>query len=63
MSDLAVYPTVRRAPFYEKLSDGRVRCGLCERRCIIPQGSKGFCNISKFLCCMLISALSEGKLI
>jgi len=44
MSDLAAYPTVRKALFYEELPDGRVRCGLCERRCMIPQGSKGFCK-------------------
>jgi len=44
MSELTNYPTVREALFYEKLSDGRVRCSLCERRCEISQGSKGFCK-------------------
>jgi len=42
--DLTAYQTVRDALFYEKLSNGRVRCSLCERRCEIPQGSKGFCK-------------------
>jgi len=44
MSDLTAYPTVRKALFYEKLSDGTVRCSLCERRCEISLGSKGFCR-------------------
>ena len=44
MSDLTAYPTVREALFYEKLKDGKVKCSLCERRCEIPQGSKGFCK-------------------
>jgi pyruvate formate lyase activating enzyme len=39
-----VYPTIREALFYEKLSDSRVRCTLCERRCEIAEGSKGFCK-------------------
>ncbi len=44
MSDLTTYPTVREALFYEKLSDGKVRCSLCERRCEVLQGSRGFCK-------------------
>jgi len=44
MSDLTKYPTVRKATFYEKLFDGKVRCTLCERKCEIPLGSKGFCK-------------------
>lgn len=44
MSELTAYPTVREALFYEKLPDGMVRCSLCERRCEITQGSKGFCK-------------------
>lgn len=44
MSDLAAYPTVREALFYEKLLNGKVKCSLCERRCEIPPGSKGFCK-------------------
>jgi len=44
MSDLTIYPTVRKATFYEKLSDDMVRCRLCERECEISPGSKGFCK-------------------
>jgi len=44
MPELTTYPTVREALFYEKLPDGRVRCSLCERRCEIFPGYKGFCK-------------------
>jgi len=37
-------PTVRRSRFYENLSDQKVRCGACERRCTIPHGQVGFCK-------------------
>jgi len=44
MSDLTTRPTVREAIFYEKLKNGKVKCSVCERRCEIPQGAKGFCR-------------------
>jgi len=44
MPKLFEYPTVQKAKFYEKLCGNIVRCGLCERKCQIPQGSKGFCK-------------------
>lgn len=44
MSNLTTYPTVREALFYEKLPDGKVRCNLCERRCEVPQSTRGFCK-------------------
>ncbi|MGQ9642169.1 MAG: AmmeMemoRadiSam system radical SAM enzyme [Candidatus Bathycorpusculaceae bacterium] len=44
MFDLTSYPTVRKAIFYEKLANDKVRCSLCERRCEIPSGTKGFCK-------------------
>jgi len=44
MAKLIEYPTVHKALFYEKLSHDSVRCSLCERRCKIPQGTKGFCK-------------------
>jgi len=44
MSNLTSYPTVRKAIFYEKLSNNTVRCTLCERKCEIPVSSKGFCR-------------------
>jgi len=37
-------PTAREAVLYEKLADGKVRCGLCERRCTIPPDMKGYCK-------------------
>jgi pyruvate formate lyase activating enzyme len=38
------YPTVHEALLYEKLSGDKVKCGLCERRCLISPGQKGFCK-------------------
>ncbi|WXG45989.1 MAG: hypothetical protein WED05_04880 [Candidatus Atabeyarchaeum deiterrae] len=35
---------VRESPLYERLSRGRVRCGVCERRCTIDKGKAGFCR-------------------
>ena len=36
-------PTVRESPLYEKLNE-KVRCGVCERRCVIRLGKKSFCK-------------------
>jgi pyruvate formate lyase activating enzyme len=44
MPDLTTYPTVRKAIFYEKLANNKVKCNLCERKCEIALGSKGFCK-------------------
>lgn len=44
MSKLVEYPTVLKAEFYEKCPNGVVQCSLCERRCEIAEGSKGFCK-------------------
>jgi len=41
---LLQYPTVHEALLYEKLPDDKVRCSLCERRCLILPGQKGFCK-------------------
>ncbi|MBC7108737.1 MAG: AmmeMemoRadiSam system radical SAM enzyme [Methanomassiliicoccales archaeon] len=35
---------VREAILYETIGDSRVRCGLCERRCVIASGARGFCK-------------------
>lgn len=35
---------VRKALLYNKLSGERVRCGLCERHCVIFPGGLGFCK-------------------
>lgn len=37
-------PVRPEARFYEKLDDGRVRCLLCPRRCVIQPGGRGFCR-------------------
>lgn len=37
-------PWFTTSRFYEKLSEGRVQCTVCERRCIIPEGATGFCS-------------------
>jgi pyruvate formate lyase activating enzyme len=42
--ELLQYSTVHEALLYEKLKGDKVRCGLCERRCLIPPGLKGFCK-------------------
>ena len=42
--ELLRYPTVHEALLYEKLPDDKVRCNLCERRCLISPGLKGFCK-------------------
>ncbi|HEY5974710.1 MAG TPA: AmmeMemoRadiSam system radical SAM enzyme [Geobacteraceae bacterium] len=36
---------MREASFYEKLPDGRVRCGLCRFRCHIGDGQRGICSV------------------
>ncbi|MGA3296061.1 MAG: radical SAM protein [Candidatus Bathyarchaeia archaeon] len=35
---------VLRAALADRLSDGRVRCGLCSRRCVTRSGQRGFCK-------------------
>jgi len=38
-------PGVKEAMFWSPLSDGRVRCDLCHRRCIIVPGAYGACGV------------------
>lgn len=35
---------LHEARYYEKLSDQRVQCQLCFRRCVISEGERGFCR-------------------
>ena len=35
---------LQEARFYERLPRGNVRCGLCFRRCVIPEGARGVCR-------------------
>jgi len=44
VKELLQYPTVREALLYEKLSNDKVRCSLCERRCAVAPGSRGTCK-------------------
>ncbi|MEM2129824.1 MAG: AmmeMemoRadiSam system radical SAM enzyme [Candidatus Bathyarchaeia archaeon] len=32
---------------YEKIRDNKIKCNLCSRRCLIPDGSTGFCRVRK----------------
>ncbi|MCR4419497.1 MAG: AmmeMemoRadiSam system radical SAM enzyme [Clostridia bacterium] len=36
---------MQEAAFYEKLDEGRVRCGLCPHRCVLAPGKKGICGV------------------
>jgi len=38
------YPP-KEAKFYTSLEDNLVRCRLCFRRCLIPEGKRGFCKV------------------
>ena len=42
-------PWCRKALLYEKLGNGKVKCNLCERRCVIPTGELGFCKTRRNL--------------
>jgi len=37
----------REALLYQKLPDGRVQCGVCQRRCIVAEGERGWCCTRK----------------
>jgi pyruvate formate lyase activating enzyme len=32
---------------YEKIENGKIKCNLCSRRCLIPDGLTGFCRVRK----------------
>ncbi|MFZ8855073.1 MAG: radical SAM protein, partial [Thermofilaceae archaeon] len=36
---------MREALLYERLRGGLLRCNLCERRCLISDGGRGFCGV------------------
>jgi pyruvate formate lyase activating enzyme len=44
VQELLQYSTVHEALLYEKLKGDKVRCCLCERRCLVSPGLKGFCK-------------------
>jgi pyruvate formate lyase activating enzyme len=43
-TELLKYQTVRETGLYKKLGEGSVECQLCERRCMIPAGDRGYCK-------------------
>ncbi|SNB44698.1 AmmeMemoRadiSam system radical SAM enzyme [Geobacter sp. DSM 9736] len=36
---------MKEASFYEKVGEGKVRCGLCRFRCLIADGHRGICAV------------------
>ncbi len=36
---------MKEAMLYERLPEGKVRCGLCAHRCVIADGRKGICQV------------------
>ena len=38
-------PAIREARFYEKLANRAVRCGICPRACVVPDGRRGYCEV------------------
>ena len=44
LNKLITLPNVKETPLHEKLRGDKVRCLVCERRCIIRNGERGFCK-------------------
>ncbi|MCS7369586.1 MAG: AmmeMemoRadiSam system radical SAM enzyme [archaeon GBS-70-058] len=38
---------MKEAMLYESMSGGSVKCNLCGRRCVIPEGKTGFCRVRR----------------
>ena len=38
---------MKRAMLYERLAEQKVRCNLCSRNCLIPEGTVGFCKVRR----------------
>jgi pyruvate formate lyase activating enzyme len=43
-STAAAQSPAREVLFYEKLKGNSVRCGICPRKCVVPDGARGFCG-------------------
>lgn len=41
---LTTFPTVKKASLQEPFSKNKVRCLLCERKCVVIEGKRGFCE-------------------
>ena len=37
----------KEAYLYDKIGAGKVRCGVCPRRCVIAENQVGFCKVGK----------------
>jgi len=35
----------RKSPYYRRLSGGHIQCQLCPRRCRVPRGGRGHCEV------------------
>ena len=53
---------LKEALFYTRLANLAVQCQLCPRRCVIPEGRRGFCRVRENRGGTLY-ALSYGKLV
>jgi len=56
------YPPVKEAYLFEELEDKKVRCNLCNHRCVIAEGKRGRCEVRENKGGKLYS-LVYGKLI
>lgn len=41
--------------YFKKLKDGRVKCSVCPRRCVLKEGQKGFCQVKMYYKSSLVS--------
>lgn len=53
---------LKKAMLYEKKEDNKVRCNLCNHRCLIPEGKRGICQVRENREGTLYS-LNYGKLV
>ncbi len=51
---------MREADFWKKEEEGRVRCLLCFRRCLVPMGRTGFCGVRVNLGGVLHTLVSDN---
>ena len=42
--EVLYYNSVKEAILYQKLPGKKVRCGVCQRRCLISEGGVGYCK-------------------
>lgn len=55
-------PPSKEASFYQKLKNLAVHCQLCPRRCVIPEGKRGYCGVRANKQGVLLT-LSFGRLV